>query len=198
MVSLAQVYSRMRHQSTVDANTFKQAMRQLAGGVTVITAACGEEISGMTVTSFSSLTVDPPSVIVGISRSASSWPLIQGSGRFGANVLAGDQFEIAKRFTSQSGLKGPERFQGFPWKPAKSGTPLLVNALATFDCRVARVIDHHTHMVVIGDVIDLDVFPGRSGGLVYWSGQYHTVNGNEDMRILSEVSMPTARALREF
>ncbi len=198
MVSLAKISLRRPNHDKIDESSFKYAMRQLAGGVTVITAGKGETISGMTVTSFSSLTVDPPSVIVAISRSASSWPLIERSGRFGANILAGDQFEIAKRFTSQSGLNGAERFQGIPWKPAKSGIPLLVNALVTLDCRVARVIEHHTHIVVIGDVTDLDVFPDRNGGLAYWNGQYHTVDGNEDVRILSEVSMPTARALQEF
>ena len=198
MVLLAQIPSRRAHQSKIDANSFKNAMRQLSGGVTVITAGQGENISGMTVTSFSSLTADPPSVIVAISQSASSWPLIEKFGHFGASVLAGDQFEIAKRFTSQSGLKGLEKFQSVAWKSAESGTPLLVNALATFDCSVARVIEHHTHIILIGHVMELHAFPDRSGGLAYWRGQYHTVEGNEDVRILSEVSMPTACALQEF
>lgn len=195
-MSLVQIPSLRQSQRKVDANTFKHAMRQLTGGVTVITAGYGEEISGMTVTSFSSLTIDPPSVMVGISRSASSWPLIDRLGRFGASVLAGDQLNIAKRFTSQSGLKGADRFNDVAWKAAESGTPLLINALATFDCSVERVIEHHTHMVLIGRVIDLDVFSDRSGGLAYRSGQYHTVNN--DARIMSDVNMPMARALQEF
>ena len=94
----------------VDVGAFKTAMRQLPGGVTVITAGRDGDISGMTVSSFVSLSVDPPTVLVSISRSSSSWPLIQMRGVFGANILAADQTLLADRFSGKGGLSGPERF----------------------------------------------------------------------------------------
>src|SRR5216110_2973695 len=94
---------------------FRIAMRQLTGGVSVITAGRGRDISGMTVTSVSSLSVDPPTLIVSVNRSASSWPLLQRYGAFGVNILASDQIDIAERFAGKDGLKGAARFAGAEW-----------------------------------------------------------------------------------
>src|SRR5690348_14692394 len=89
----------------VAADEFRGAMRHLTGGVSVITAGRGKEISGMTVTSVSSLSVEPPSLIVSVNRAASSWPLIARHGVFGVNILTADQLDIAERFTGKGGLK---------------------------------------------------------------------------------------------
>src|SRR3954464_11060261 len=82
---------------------FRGAMRQLTGGVSVITAGRGKDTSGMTVTSVSSLSVEPAALIVSINREASSWPLVQRHGFFGVNILASDQIDIAERFTGKGG-----------------------------------------------------------------------------------------------
>src|SRR4051812_48196845 len=105
--------SAVRHISIdreIPANDFRGAMRHLPGGVSVITAGRGRDITGMTVTSVSSLSVEPPSLIVSINREASSWPLIKRYGSFGVNILAADQIAIAERFTGKDGLKGAARF----------------------------------------------------------------------------------------
>ena len=96
----------------VTASDFRGAMRQLTGGVSVITAGKGRDISGMTVTSVSSLSVDPPSLIVSVNRESSSWPLVKRYGFFGVNILTSDQIDIAERFTGKGGLKGADRFAG--------------------------------------------------------------------------------------
>ena len=95
-----------------DATTddFKGAMRGLAGGVSVITVGQGRDITGMTVTSVTSLSVDPPTLIVSVNRSSSSWPLLRRYGAFGVNILGADQREIAERFSGTGGLKGADRF----------------------------------------------------------------------------------------
>ena len=77
----------------VSSSDFRGAMRQLTGGVSVITAGRGMDISGMTVTSVSSLSVEPPALIVSINRGASSWPLLERYGFFGVNILTSDQIE---------------------------------------------------------------------------------------------------------
>src|SRR6185369_16186002 len=108
-------------ETDVTSSDFRNAMRQLTGGVSVITAGRGRDVSGMTVTSVSSLSVDPPSLIVSINRTASSWPLIQRHGAFGVNILTADQVEIAERFAGKGGLKGAERFVGAEWMTRASG-----------------------------------------------------------------------------
>lgn len=122
----------------VPAADFRGAMRHLAGGVSVVTAGRGRDITGMTVTSVTSLSVDPPTLIVSINRDASSFPLIQRLGTFCVNVLNADQLDIAERFAGKGGLKGAARFAGSDWSSSLSGAPLLVDALAALDCEVRR------------------------------------------------------------
>ncbi|WP_425989246.1 flavin reductase family protein [Afipia sp. DC4300-2b1] len=176
------------------ADNFRNAMRSLAGGVSVITAGRGNDLSGMTVTSVSSLSVDPATLIVSINRKASSWPLLQRHGVFGVNILSSDHIDIAERFSGIGGLKGAERFAGAEWISLVSGVPLLAGALAVFDCEVEHVVERHSHAIVIGRVLDLRLSPGKPA-LTYWQGQYVALDQNEDAVRLAEVSFPTSRAL---
>ena len=176
-------------------NDFRGAMRHLTGGVSVITAGRGGDISGMTVTSVSSLSVDPPALIVSVNRSASSWPLLKRYGFFGVNILASDQIDIAERFAGKGGLKGATRFAGAEWTTRASGVPLLVGALAAIDCEIEEIIERHSHAILIGRVRDLQV-SSRTAALAYWQGQYLAIDRDEDAVRLAEVSLPPARALR--
>lgn len=179
----------------VSPDRFRGAMRQLTGGVSVITAGRGKDISGMTVTSVSSLSVDPPALIVSVSRTASSLPLVKRYGFFGVNILASDQLDIAERFAGKGGLKGAERFADAKWITRSSGVPLLVGALAAIDCEVEEVIERHSHAIVIGRVRDVEV-SARHAALAYWDGRYVAIDQDEDAARLAEVSVPTRRVLR--
>ena len=183
----------IEHQAS--SGDFRGAMRQLTGGVSVITAGRGKDISGMTVTSVSSLSLDPPTLIVSVNRSASSWPLLQRYGAFGVNILASDQIDIAERFAGKDGLKGAARFAGAEWTTRASGVPLLVGALAVIDCEIEEIIERHSHAILIGRVRDLQV-SSRTAALAYWQGQYVAIDRDEDAVRLAEVSLPPARALR--
>jgi flavin reductase (DIM6/NTAB) family NADH-FMN oxidoreductase RutF len=139
----------------VSPDDFRGAMRHLVGGVSVITAGRGDDVTGMTVTSVSSLSLDPPTLIVSVNRASSTWPLIERHGAFGVNILTADQLDIAERFAGTNGLKGRERFAGAEWIIRASSAPLLVGALAAIDCEVEEVIERHSHAIVIGRVRDL-------------------------------------------
>jgi flavin reductase (DIM6/NTAB) family NADH-FMN oxidoreductase RutF len=179
----------------VNSNDFRGAMRQLTGGVSVITVGHGSDISGMTVTSVSSLSVDPPALIVSINRGASSWPLLKRYGCFGVNILTADQIDIAERFTGKEGVKGAERFAGARWTTRASGVPLLVGALAAIDCEIEEIFERHSHAIVIGRVLDMQV-SARTAALAYWQGEYVAIDRDEDAARLAEVSVPLARAVR--
>ncbi|MFZ2157435.1 MAG: flavin reductase family protein [Bradyrhizobium sp.] len=179
----------------VSADDFRGAMRHLAGGVSVITAGRARDITGMTVTSVSSLAVDPPSLIVSINRGSSSWPLLKRYGVFGVNILTADQINIAERFTGKDGLKGAERFSGVEWTTLASGVPLLAGALVAADCEVEDIVERHSHAIVIGRVLDIRV-SARTAALAYWQGQYVAIDQNEDAIKLAEVSVPAPRVVR--
>jgi flavin reductase (DIM6/NTAB) family NADH-FMN oxidoreductase RutF len=180
----------------VSSDDFRGAMRHLTGGVSVITVGRGKDITGMTVTSVSSLSVDPPTLIVSINRESSSWPLLKRYGFFGVNILTSDQIDIAERFTGKGGLKGVERFGGARWITRASGVPLLEGALAAIDCEVEHVVERHSHAIVIGRVLDI-ASSSRTAALAYWQGQYVAIDQNEDAIRLAEVSLPATRGLRQ-
>jgi flavin reductase (DIM6/NTAB) family NADH-FMN oxidoreductase RutF len=184
-------------ESEVTSGDFRNAMRQLTGGVSVVTAGRGRDISGMTVTSLSSLSVDPPALIVSVNRESSSWPLVKRYGFFGVNILTSDQIEIAERFTGKGGLKGADRFAGARWTTRASGVPLLVGALAAIDCEVEDIVERHSHAIVIGRVLDVAV-SARTAALAYWQGRYVAIDQDEDAAKLAEVSVPVRKSARKF
>ena len=143
----------------------------------------------------SSLSVEPATLIVSINREASSWPLVKRHGAFGVNILTSDQLDIAERFTGKGGLKGAARFAGAEWTTRVSGVPLLVGALAAIDCEVEDIIERHSHAIVIGRVLDLQLST-RTAALAYWQGQYVAIDRDEDAVKLAEVSVPGPRVVR--
>ncbi len=178
----------------VTSADFRGAMRHLAGGVSVITVGRGKEITGMTVTSVSSLSVDPPTLIVSINRESSSWPLLKRHGCFGVNILSADQLNIAERFGGKNGPKGADRFAGAQRTTRVSGAPLLVGALSAIDCEAEDIIERHSHAIVVGRVLDIQTAK-RTAALAYWQGRYVAIDQDEDAETLAQVGLPTARAL---
>jgi flavin reductase (DIM6/NTAB) family NADH-FMN oxidoreductase RutF len=159
--------------------TFREAMRQVAGGVSVVTVGAHEERTGLTATSVTSLCADPPTLLVCINRESSSYQALTRFGFFAVNVLAADQREVAERFGGGSGLTGSQRYQGDRWLALPSGVRRLADAAAVFECEVDEPIERHTHAIVIGRVRHVLVGAG-SGALVRWRGAYDQVGWSTD------------------
>ena len=181
----------------VSSSDFRGAMRHLVGAVSVITAGRGDDITGMTVTSVSSLSVDPPSLIISVNRASSTWPLLRRYGHFGVNILNADQIDIAERFAGKGDLKGAERFAGAQWTTRPPGAPLLIGALAAIDCEVEDIVERHSHAIVIGRVLDVAVST-RTAALAYWQGRYVSIDQDEDAVKLAEVSLPVRHTARKL
>jgi flavin reductase (DIM6/NTAB) family NADH-FMN oxidoreductase RutF len=170
---------------------FRRAMRHLVGGVSIITVGQDRDITGMTVTSVASLSVDPPALIVSINRSASSWPLIKRNGFFGVNILNADQIDIAERFAGKGGITGADRFAGAEWITRVSGVPLLAEALAAIDCEVEHIVERHSHAIVIGRPLDIQLSQ-QGAALAYWHGQYVAMDRSEDEVRLAQAGLTTS------
>jgi flavin reductase (DIM6/NTAB) family NADH-FMN oxidoreductase RutF len=163
---------------TVNATeSFRHAMRRLPSGVSVITVGQGSDVSGLTVTSVSSLSIEPETVIFGINRKSSAWPILLRHGVFGVNVLNARQAEIAERFSGRGGVKGAGRYLGAKWMTKITGVRLLTDALAALDCEVDDIIERHSHDIVIGRVRYVHLSSNRSA-LAYWHGKYLEVTQN--------------------
>ena len=159
---------------------FRDGMHQLATSVSVVTTiGSDEEQTGVTATSVTSFSTDPPTLLVCVARDGSSFQALTRSGVFAVNVLGADQREVAERFGPTSALKGSERYQGVNWLVLQSGVRCLADAAAVFECEVDEFIERHTHAIVIGRVRHVLVGAG-SGALVCWRGAYDQVGWSAD------------------
>ncbi|EJN04933.1 conserved protein of DIM6/NTAB family [Phyllobacterium sp. YR531] len=159
---------------TVESASFKDSMRHLAGAVSVITVGRGDDRSGFTATSVSSLAIDPPSVIVSLNRESSSWAVLQRHRSFCVNVLAHDQKHIADNFAGRGGIKGLERYRDAEWQELVTGTSALKNALTVLDCELDEAVERHSHGILIGRVRAVTLRT-EAEPLLYWHGAYRHI-----------------------
>lgn len=150
--------------------SLKHAMRHVAGGVSVVTVGEGADRTGLTVTSAISLSVDPPTMIVCVNKSASAWTVLQRYRHFCVNILASHHGPVADRFSGRLGHKGIARYEDALWERLETGAPALSDAVAMIDCSVTDVIEKHSHAIVVGAVEALRVNGGEP--LVYSQGRY--------------------------
>jgi flavin reductase (DIM6/NTAB) family NADH-FMN oxidoreductase RutF len=156
-------------------DAFRLAMREFANGVALVTTGHGEQRSGCTATSFCSLSLDPPSLIVCVSRDSSTLALLRTVNAFGVSILAGAHEHLADRFAGRGGLKGAARFAGSDWMTLVTGAPLLRDALAGMDCTVEEVLDRHTHAIVIGRVAAVHR-DGQGPALIHWRSRFQQLD----------------------
>jgi len=162
----------LHHTPDGDAGAgFRSAMRHLASGVSVITTGEGDARTGLTATSVSSLSMEPPSLVVCINRASSTLRAMRETNVFGVNFLAAGHRDVADRFAGRGNLTGAARFQGSEWITLVTGAPLLVDALAAIDCTIDTAMEWGTHAVVIGRVEAVHQ-PGGAQALVHWRRAY--------------------------
>ena len=155
----------------VDVSAFKQAMRNLAGAVSVITVGTGENRTGFTATSVSSFSAEPPTILVSLNKSSSSWQALRDAGSFAVNILTDGQSAIADRFAGRGGIKGNDRYVGWEWNRLDSGNLGLSSAVAVIDCELDEAIERHSHAIVLGRVRSVELSTDLQP-LLYWRGQY--------------------------
>ncbi len=157
-----------------DHGHFRRIMGHLPTGVAVVTALHDGLPAGLTVGSFTSVSLDPPLVSFTVDRIARSWPSIEAAGAFCVNVLAHDQVELCRLFSGRETAK----FRGLAWRAAGSGSPVLEGVVAWIDCDSERVLEAGDHHLVIGRVRELDV--ARSvPPLLFYRGGYFGVEAGE-------------------
>jgi flavin reductase (DIM6/NTAB) family NADH-FMN oxidoreductase RutF len=164
-----------RFHPQIESAAFKNAMRFLAGAVSVITVGQGRDLTGFTATSVSSLSADHPSVIVSLNRSSSSWPVIQQYKSFCVNILADDQQPVADNFAGRGGIKGADRYEGASWQKLVTGSLGLVDALTVLDCELEEAIERHSHAILIGSVRAITTRV-EAQPLLYWHGGYRQLS----------------------
>jgi len=150
--------------------SFRDAMRRLASTVTIISTTSGQgRRHGITATAVSSLSMDPPSLLVCVNRSGSLHDLLAEADHFCVNLLRIEQVDLSHVFAGKLGSE--ERFQHGNWAENEHGLPYITDAQASIFCRKQDVIPHGSHSIFIGMVnktlVSDDICP-----LLYGNGAY--------------------------
>lgn len=150
-------------------DAFRMAMRRVGNTVAIISAGSGAERHGTTATSVTSISMEPPSLLVCLNRTSRLHDLLGRGGRFCVNVLHTDNIETARIFSNPA--IGPERFNAGDWRTDADGTPYLANAQANLFCSKEKEVGYGSHTIFIGRVLKAqsreDVSP-----LLYRDGRY--------------------------
>ena len=151
-----------------DRNELRRVMGHFATGVAVVTTHDGQgRCYGLTANAVSSVSLDPPLVLVCVDKRAESYPAIDRSQVFVVNVLDEHQEELSRRFA----VSGGDKFVDLPCRSGGTGAPILESALAHIECRVVAAHDAGDHTIYVGEVESADAGEGRP--LLFFRGRYH-------------------------
>jgi flavin reductase (DIM6/NTAB) family NADH-FMN oxidoreductase RutF len=153
----------------VSEDEFKRALRKFASGVTVVTVAVDGRLHGMTASSFASVSVNPPLILVCLDKASHTRSLMTKDGPFAVNVLGAGQEEVSRAFAE----RGVKPFDALGHRVGRLGSPLLDGAIAWLECRTTQVVDGGDHDVIIGEVLASELADGAP--LVYYDQGYRSL-----------------------
>jgi len=157
---------------SIDQDAFKRALRGWTSGVTVVTSRANGRVHGMTVSAFSSVSADPPLVLVCANQASMTHSVIEEGGIFAVNILAEHQQEVSNLFASSE--HESSRLERVAWSEGETGAPLIDGALATLECKVRRAYREGSHTIYIGEVAA--VHTNDTTPLVYYQGGYRALH----------------------
>lgn len=153
-----------------DPELVRHAMRHWVTGVTIVTSAFNGERHGMTVSSFISVSLYPPLVLVSLETGARTLEMVQQSGVFGVTLLNNDQQFISERFAGRQ-TEFMDRFEDLEVYTLETGVPLLAGGMASFDCSVESAFEAGSHTIIIGKVLAVRISHEKKP-LVYFDRAY--------------------------
>jgi len=140
-----------RNESPFDGRDLRRAFGNFATGVTIVTTLDAQgKPCGFTANSFTSVSIDPPLLLVSIARSAFGCEVFTAAKGFAVNILARDQRELSNRFAAA----GTDKFAGLDWQGKEGGSPIIDGVVAWFDCSHHQQVDAGDHIILIGRVLD--------------------------------------------
>jgi len=161
-----------RPPARVAKDHFCRTCARFPTGVTILTVLDAEGVPhGMTASSFTSVSLDPPLVLVCVDHRATLMEQLRRCEHFGINILSEEQHELSTRFAR----RGEGRFNGIAWNAGHHGVPLIPGVLASFECGMHRLVDAGDHAILIGEVLRAEHQDGRP--LVYFGSGYHKLDG---------------------
>jgi len=159
----------------VDADIYREGMRFLASGVSIIATELEGKRVGLTATAVSSITTDPAQLMVCVNQNASAHDSIIQAGRLSVNVLPAECENVAQRFAGMGPLEtstGSGRFEIANWRTGSNGVPVLYEALVCFECRIVETKAIATHTAFLCEVVGVVTAGKREKPLIYFDGGF--------------------------
>jgi len=156
----------------IESDTFRRVMGHFVTGVTVVTALDGERPFGITVNALSSVSLDPPLVMVALDRRRFLTPIVRAAGRYAVNILSEDQQALSDCFAGAPVEPGREAFCGATWHAGSAGLPIIDGAIATLECTVVETFSAGDHDLFIGRVDALVNVDHHPRPLLYYRRRY--------------------------
>jgi len=153
---------------------FKDAMSRVAAAVHVVTTDGPAGLGGITASAVTSITVEPPMMLFCINKTSTSAQRIIDNGVFCINTLAPAHEAVSNVFAGRTDQRLDERFATGEWTKLKTGAPVLLGAVAAFDCRLVEAKDVNTHYIMIGTVVAVEYGP-EGESLTYVNRKYRTL-----------------------
>ena len=155
---------------TFSGKEFRSTVGAFATGVTVVTTRGEEHAYGMTANAFSSVSLDPPLILVCVINPSEGAEHITRNGVFAVNILSVDQEPLSRYFASRDRPKGRDAFAEVSHRFAASGSPILDGSAAFLDCRLHTTHEAGDHLIFIGEVLELEVKEGPEPLLFHGGG----------------------------
>jgi len=154
----------------ISSSDFRDALRHFPAGVTIVTIRQGDEVHGLTVSAFASVSAEPPLIVTVIDNRHKAFEMLEREGTvFAVNILGQEQVALSDRF---AWLKEGDRFAEGRWTTAVTGAPVLADALAWLDCRIHARYPAGTHTIYVGAVHASGVPTPEGPPLIYWNRTY--------------------------
>ncbi|MGH7841068.1 MAG: flavin reductase family protein [Candidatus Binataceae bacterium] len=155
----------------IDRNELRRVMGHFPTGVTVITTTSKEGLPfGLTANAFTSVSLEPPLLLISVDKKAESYPHFEDSKVFTVNFLCDDQESLSRKFA----VSGGDKFKGVAYRSGANGVPILEGALAYMECRLYAVYDGGDHTLFLGEVTQAETREGKP--LVFHRGGYKTIS----------------------
>ena len=162
---------------------FRQVMGHFVTGVSVVTALDGEQPQGITVNALSSVSLEPPLVLVALDRRRFITPTVRRAGRYAVNVLAESQQALSDCFAGAAVTPGRDQFCGAAWHAGTTGLPLLEGAIATLECTVVETFSAGDHDLFVGRVDALASDEQQPQPLLYYRRRYLRIERAQTARV---------------
>ncbi|MEO8463050.1 MAG: flavin reductase family protein [Chloroflexota bacterium] len=170
----------------IEAGRFRQVMGHFATGVSVVTTLAKDGPQGITVNALSSVSLDPPLIMVALDRRRFITPMVQAHGRYAVSILSDSQQALSDCFAHAAVRPGREDFCGAAWTLGPSGLPLLDGAIATLECTVVETFSAGDHDLFIGRVDTMNTHEAAwddAGPLLYFRRRYLQIERAAEARV---------------